>query len=246
MLDKKFSKFLDVFQKLHIKIPFVESLEQMSIYVKFMKEILSKKRKLEDYEMVALTEEYNAILQKKLPPKLKNPGSFTIHCTIGSAVFEKALCDLGASVNLMPLSIYRKLKLGEARPTIVSLQIADRSVNHPRATGRALIDVQKWELKLPVQNKKVAFNIFAATEIPTCCRVDLISGGGSKVEAIKRKAIAQVGSRAVRNRVKKFFSGKDQMLHERWKDPKMCNIIRRTFSYDTLALKDLRGGLDPS
>ncbi|XP_062093617.1 uncharacterized protein LOC133799635 [Humulus lupulus] len=98
-----------------------------------MKEILSKKKKLEDYEKVALIEECSMILQKKLPPKLKDPGSFNIPCSIGGLVETNALCDLGANVNLMPLSIIRKLNLGEARPTTVSLQTADRSVNYPCA-----------------------------------------------------------------------------------------------------------------
>ena len=103
-LDKQFSKILEVFKKLHINIPFAEALEQMPSYVKFMKDILSKKRKLGDYEMVALSEECSAVLQKKLPPKLRDPGSFTIPCTIESIEEMKALCDLGASINLMPLS----------------------------------------------------------------------------------------------------------------------------------------------
>ncbi|XP_062094021.1 uncharacterized protein LOC133800059 [Humulus lupulus] len=225
----------------------------MPSYVKFMKVILSKKMKLEYYEIVTLTEECSAILQKKLSPKLKDPGSFTIPCSIGGSMVTKALCDLWASINLMPLSIFRKLKLGEARPTTVSLQMADRSIKHPRgviedvlvkldtfifpvdfiildmeedenisiilgrpflATGRALIDVQKSKLKLRVQNEEVTFNVFAATKIPTYCRVDVITGGGSKVEVIKRKIIAQDGSRRVRNHVKMFFSGKARMLHE--------------------------------
>ncbi|XP_062080618.1 uncharacterized protein LOC133785389 [Humulus lupulus] len=94
-LDKKFAKFLEVFKKLHINIPFAEALEQMSSYVKFMKEILSNKRKMGDYETVALTEECSAILQRKLPQKLRDPGSFTIPCTIGG--FEsigQALIDV--------------------------------------------------------------------------------------------------------------------------------------------------------
>ena len=104
-LDKQFSKFLDVFKKLHINIPFAEALERMPSYMKFMKEILSKKRKLEDYETVALTEECSTILQKKLPPKLKDPGSLNIPCKIGKLEEMKALCDLGASINLMPLPL---------------------------------------------------------------------------------------------------------------------------------------------
>ncbi|XP_062118890.1 uncharacterized protein LOC133832582 [Humulus lupulus] len=74
-LDKQFSKFLEVFMKLHINIPFAEALEQMPSYVKFKKEILSKKRKMEDYEIVVLIEERSAILQRRLPQKLRDPGS---------------------------------------------------------------------------------------------------------------------------------------------------------------------------
>ena len=70
-------------------------------------------------------------MQKKLPPKLKDPGSFTIPCMIGNSHFEKALCDLGSSINLMPLSIFKKLVLGEAKPTTVFLQLADRCVKTP-------------------------------------------------------------------------------------------------------------------
>ena len=104
----------------------------MPSYVKFMKEIFSKKRKLEEHETIMLTEECTAILQNKLPPKLKDSGSFTIPCTIGNSYFDKALCDLGASINLMPFSIFRKLGLGEAKATTMSLQLADKSIKHSR------------------------------------------------------------------------------------------------------------------
>ena len=121
-----------MFKKLQINIPFADVLKQMPNCVKFMKEIISNKRKLEEHETVALTEECSAILQKKLPPKLKDPGSFTIPCTIGDSFFDKALCDLGASINLMSFSVFRKLGFGEAKPTTVSLQLADRSIKYPR------------------------------------------------------------------------------------------------------------------
>ena len=216
-LDKQFTKFMDVFKKLHINIPFSDALEQMPSYVKFMKDILSQKRILADFETVNLTEECSAILQRKLPQKLKDPGSFTIPCTIGNAIFERALCDLGASINLMPLSIFKRLGLGEARPTTVTLQLADRSLKHPRgiiedvlvkvdkfifpvdfivldmeedkeipiilgrpflATGRAMIDVQRGELKLRVQEEEVKFNVFEAVRHPaesdTCFMADIV------------------------------------------------------------------------
>ena len=131
-LDKQFTKFMEVFKKLHTNIPFTDALEQMPSYVKFMKDKLSKKRRLSDFETVNLTEECSAILQRKLPQKLKDPGSFTIPCTIGNSIFERALCDLGASINIMSLSIFRRLGLGEARPTTVTLQLPDKSLKHPR------------------------------------------------------------------------------------------------------------------
>ena len=208
---------MEVFKKLHINIPFTDALEQMPSYVKFMKDILSKKRRLLDFKTMNLTKECSAILQRKLPQKLKDPGSFTIPCTIGNSIFERALCDLGASINLMSLSIFRRLGLGEARPTTATLQLADISLRHPRgviedvlvkvekfifpadfivldmkedkeipiilgrpflATSRAMIDVQRGELKLRVQDNEVKFNVFEAVrhsaESDTCFMIETV------------------------------------------------------------------------
>lgn len=93
----------------------------MPSYVKFLKEILSNKKKLEDDETVALTTECSAIIQNNMPPKLKDLGSFSIPCVICKFVTDKALCDLGASVSPMPLSICEKLNLGHLRPMSMSL-----------------------------------------------------------------------------------------------------------------------------
>ncbi|KAL5552651.1 hypothetical protein UlMin_040052 [Ulmus minor] len=130
---------------LHINIPLVEALEQMPNYVKFMKDMLTKKRRFGEFENVALTRECSAVLQNKLSPKLKDPGSFTIPCSIGNQYFGKALCDLGSSINLMPMSIFKKLGIGEARPTTVSLQLADRSIAHPEGKIEdVLVKVDKF------------------------------------------------------------------------------------------------------
>ncbi|KAL8148698.1 hypothetical protein AgCh_005890 [Apium graveolens] len=131
-LDKQFKKFLEVFKKLHINIPFAEALEQMPSYAKFMKGILSRKVKLDDLETVVLTEECSVVLQQKLPPKLKDPGSFTISCTIGKVSFDICLCDLGASINMMPLSIFKQLDLPDPKPSYMTLQLVDCSITYPR------------------------------------------------------------------------------------------------------------------
>lgn len=99
----------------------------MPNFAKFKKKILSNRRKVEEYEIVALTEERSAILQHKLPTKQKDLGSFTIPCTIENFHFDRALRDLGESINLMPFLMFKKLGLGDAKvkATNVSLQLAD-------------------------------------------------------------------------------------------------------------------------
>lgn len=103
----------------------------MPSYAKFLKEILSNKKKLEDDETMTLNTECSDIIQNNMTPKLKDPGSFSIPCVIRKFVIDRALCDLGASVSLMPLPICERLKLGELRPTRMSLQLDDRLVKYP-------------------------------------------------------------------------------------------------------------------
>ncbi|CAJ2657668.1 unnamed protein product [Trifolium pratense] len=127
----QFKKFVELLQKLNITIPFTEAITQMPSYAKFLKDILNNKKKIEEEETIMLTAECSSILQNNMPPKLKDPGSFSIPCVIGNYVIDRALCDLGASISLMPMPIYEKLKLGELRPTKMSIQFADRSVKYP-------------------------------------------------------------------------------------------------------------------
>ncbi|KAL0291435.1 UNVERIFIED_CONTAM: Retrovirus-related Pol polyprotein from transposon opus [Sesamum radiatum] len=144
-LDKQFGKFLEIFKKIHVNIPLIDALSQMPSYAKFLKEVISNKRKWENGETVKLNEECSAILQNKLPPKLKDPGSFSIPCTIGDMNFEKALCDLD-----MEEDANTPLILG--RPFL--------------ATGKALIDVQKGQLTLRINDEEVIFNVFKAIKHP--------------------------------------------------------------------------------
>ncbi|KAL5570742.1 hypothetical protein UlMin_020339 [Ulmus minor] len=117
----------------------------MPNYAKFMKDLLTNKRKLGEFETVALTNECSLLLQTKIPPKLKDPGSFTIPCSIENTYCGRTLCDLGASINLMPLFIFKQLGIGDARPTTVTLQLADRSFAHPEGKIEdVLIRVDKF------------------------------------------------------------------------------------------------------
>ncbi|XP_073049585.1 uncharacterized protein [Primulina eburnea] len=144
-LDVQFGKFLEVFKKLHMNIHFADALMQMPSYAKVLKDILANKQKLEDHMTVNLTENCSALVQNKILPKLKDPGSFSIPCVIGDIVFRKALCDLGGSIDLMPLSVFMKLGLREPKPIRMSLQLADKSVKYPRGVIEyVLVKVDKF------------------------------------------------------------------------------------------------------
>ena len=100
----------------------------MPHYAKFMKDILRKKRKFVEERVVSLTTTYSAVIQKSLPLKMQDPSSFTIPCTIGNFEMGKALCDSGASINLMPLSVVERLNLGEFNPIAMTMQMADKTL----------------------------------------------------------------------------------------------------------------------
>ena len=121
-LEEQFSRFLNMFKKIKINIPFSKALTQMPQYAKFMKDILSKKRKIIEEGVVSLTATCSAVIQKTLLEKIQDPGSFTIPCKIGDANMGKALCDSRAR------SVAQRLSLGELTSTTITLQMADRTL----------------------------------------------------------------------------------------------------------------------
>ncbi|XP_058755310.1 uncharacterized protein LOC131628487 [Vicia villosa] len=115
--ENQFQKFIKVIEKLHVEIPFTEEITQIPSYAKFLKDILSNKRRLDDPKPL----ECHSISENKLAKKDKDPGSFSIPCVLGNHMIDKAFLDLGASVILMPLAVCKRLKLGELQPTKMSL-----------------------------------------------------------------------------------------------------------------------------
>ncbi|XP_074293810.1 uncharacterized protein LOC141620976 [Silene latifolia] len=131
----------EVFQKCEVNIPLLNLLKSIPKYAKFLKELCTIKRnnKLKGMKIVKgkgpkgkISEYVSALFQKKLPPKCSDPGMFAIPCTIGDLRFEKAMLDLGASINVIPYAIYEKLKLRPLKDTSVVIQLADRSSVYPK------------------------------------------------------------------------------------------------------------------
>ncbi|XP_058755308.1 uncharacterized protein LOC131628485 [Vicia villosa] len=119
---------MEIQKKIHINIPLIEAIQQRPNYSKFMKDVLKKRKRVREFSTIALTQECSQHIQGKCPPKLKDLRSFIVPCNMRDSFFGRSLYDLGASINLMPLSIFKKLGTGVTIPTTIILQLADRSI----------------------------------------------------------------------------------------------------------------------
>ena len=139
------TEILEVLQKVKVNIPLLDMIKQVPTYAKFLKDLCMVKRGFNVNKKAFLTEQVSAIFECKTLVKYKDPGCPTISVNIGGICVEKALLDLGASVNLLPFSMYKQLGLGELKPTTITLSLADRSIKIPKGTIEdVLIQVDKF------------------------------------------------------------------------------------------------------
>ncbi|KAM2216105.1 hypothetical protein ACFXTI_022631 [Malus domestica] len=123
---------LETFRKVQVNIPLLDAIKQVPRYAKFLKELCTTRKRILSKEVVKVSENVSAVLQRKLPAKCKDPGSFTIPCVIGNTRFESTMLDLGVSINVTPYSIYASMHLGELKKDGVIIQLADRSNAYPK------------------------------------------------------------------------------------------------------------------
>ncbi|GJY42290.1 reverse transcriptase domain-containing protein [Tanacetum coccineum] len=163
--DNLASKFVEIFRELHFELSFADALLHMPKFASMFKSLLNNKEKLFDLAKTPVNENCSAVILKKLPEKLGDPGKFLIPCDFPELVECLALADLGASINLMPLSIWKKLSLPELTPTQMILELADRSTTSPSGIAEdvfdacALIDVYGEELTLRVDDEAITFKV---------------------------------------------------------------------------------------
>ena len=136
---------LEVLRQVKVNIPLLDLINQVPAYAKFLKDLCTIKKGLSIEKKEFLTEHVSALIQSKYPVKYKDPGSPTIPVNIGGNCINKALLDLGASVNLMQYSVYMQLGLGELKPTSITLSLADRSVKIPKGIVEdVLVKINKF------------------------------------------------------------------------------------------------------
>ncbi|CAN6725360.1 unnamed protein product [Malus baccata var. baccata] len=169
---------LETFRKVQVNIPLLDAIKQVPRYAKFLKELYTTRKRISTKEVVKVGENVSAILQRKLPPKCKDPGSFTIPCVIGNTRFESAMLDLGASINvnhlIFPADFY-VLKMDESNHA-TSLPIL---LGRPfMKTARTKIDVFNGTLSMEFDGKVVNFNLSDSIKYPSedhsCFSIDII------------------------------------------------------------------------
>ncbi|GJS16149.1 reverse transcriptase domain-containing protein [Tanacetum coccineum] len=124
------NKFTE-FQELRLRIGLKDALVEMPKFNKWLSSLLRNKEKLEEIAIMTVNAECSAIIMNKVPEKLEDPGKFLIPCALQELNRTSALADSGASINLLPHSIYKKLELEALTPTRMTLELANRSITHP-------------------------------------------------------------------------------------------------------------------
>ena len=126
------SEIYELFRQVKLNIPLLDAIKQIPSYAKFLKDLCTVKRKLGVNKEAFMTEQSTSLIRNNFPPKYKDLGNPTISIMVANSKLGHALVGLGASVNLLPYSVYVDLGLGELEPTNITLKLADRSVKIPR------------------------------------------------------------------------------------------------------------------
>ena len=139
------TEIFEVLKQVKVNIPLLDMIKQVLPYAKFLKDLCTMKRGLNIKNKALLIEQVSAIIQCKTPIKYKDPVCPTILVNIGDTYVEKTLLDLGASINLLPYSVYKQLGLRELKPTSITLFFANRSIKIPRGMIEdVLVQVDKF------------------------------------------------------------------------------------------------------
>ncbi|KAI3815743.1 hypothetical protein L1987_15424 [Smallanthus sonchifolius] len=166
----------------------------MPKYAKFLKDLLKRKDRLGEVSNIPLSGGCSAVILNKVPEKLTDPGLFTIPCLFGSDTEYRALADLGASINLMPYSMYERLGLGELSPTRMSLSLADRSVKYLRGiVENLLVKVDKFVFPVDF----VILDMEADERVPITLGRPFLSTAKAIIDVFDGKITLHVGEERV-------------------------------------------------
>ncbi|GJS18142.1 reverse transcriptase domain-containing protein [Tanacetum coccineum] len=187
-------KIFQMFQDLRFDISFADALFLMPRFAPTIRNLLMNKEKLLELAKIPLNENCSAMLLKKLPKNLGDPGKFLIPCNFPGMDVCHALADLGASINLMPLSFWKKLSLPELTPTRMTLELADRSITHPKGLAEDVY-VKVGKFHFPTDFVVVDFE--ADPRVPLILGRSFLRTGRALIDVYGEEITLQVDNEAV-------------------------------------------------
>ncbi|XP_023770931.1 uncharacterized protein LOC111919590 [Lactuca sativa] len=216
--DVGYQKFLEHIKVLQINMPFIKMVAQMPKYAKFLKELLTNRKKMEEVKEVVLNEKCSAVILNKLPKKKGDQGSLTLPCQFGNLATIHTLADSRESVNLMPYSFFNKLDLSEPRPIQMAIHLASKTVTFPRGLCEdLLVKVDKFVFSVDF----IVLDMEADPQVPIILGRPFLNTVSAIVDMRDSELTLQVGDESV-------TIGVDQaMKHARVSDD-------TTFSVDML------------
>ncbi|GKA97343.1 reverse transcriptase domain-containing protein [Tanacetum coccineum] len=187
-------KIFQMFQDLRFDISFADALFLMPRFAPTIRDLLMNKEKLLELVKIPLNKNCSAMLLKKLPEKLGDPGKFLIPCEFSGMEICYALADLGASINLMPLSIWKKLSLPELSPTRMTLELADRSITYPKGLAEDVY-VKVGKFHFPADFVVVDFE--ADPRVPLILGRSFLKTGRTLIDVYEGEITLRVDNEAV-------------------------------------------------
>ncbi|GKA14868.1 reverse transcriptase domain-containing protein [Tanacetum coccineum] len=236
-------KFFRIFQDLHLDISFADALLLMPKLASTIKSLLTNKDKLFELAKTPLSENCSAMLLKKLPEKLGDPDKFLIPCDFPGMDVCHALADLGASINLMPISIWKKLSLPELTPTRMTLELADRSITRPKGVAEDVF-VKVGKFHFPIDFVVVDFE--ADPRVPLILGRSFLRTGRALIDVYGEEITLRVNDEAVTfnlNQTMRYSSTYDDMSVNRID---VIDVACEEYSQEVLGFSNNSSGGNPT
>ncbi|GJV05719.1 reverse transcriptase domain-containing protein, partial [Tanacetum coccineum] len=192
--NDQIEKFYKIFQDMSFEISFADALILMPKFASTLKALYGNKEKLSEMARTPLNEHCSAVILNKLPEKLGDPGKFLIPCDFPRMNECLALADLGASINLMPLSVWKKISLLELIPTCMTLELADRSITKPIGIAEDVY-LKVGKFKFPADFVVVDFD--ADPRVPLILERSFLKTGRALIDVYKGELTLRVGKEAI-------------------------------------------------
>ncbi|GJS92015.1 reverse transcriptase domain-containing protein [Tanacetum coccineum] len=192
--NDQIEKFYEIFKDLSFEISLTDALILMPKFASTLKALIGNKEKLSEMARTPLNEHCSAVILNKLPEKLGDPGKFLIPCDFPGMDECLALADLGASINLMPLSVWKKLSLPELTPTCMTLELADRSITQPIGIAED-VDVKVGKFQFPADFVVVDFD--ADPRVPLILGRSFLKTERALIDVYEGELTLRVGKEAV-------------------------------------------------